>query len=444
MGITGVGKSSFISKVTGHDSGIGHDLTSCQCKHNLSTLTMLIWNEDTRGVEFYSMEVEGRLVYLVDTPGFNDTFRSDHEVLLEVAFVLSQIYREGMKLAGILYLHRISDNRVTGSALKNLNLLECMCGSDAASRVFFVTTMWHSTREEHDEEVLRESRLVSTREYWGRFCRYGSQTKRWAGTQSSAFLMIKALISLSDDKGYEPLLIQREIVDEGKSPKNTTAGQDLAAQYTAAENKLLSDLHSVQLEEPGSQSEISKLRKEIEGLRRAQRNLSVSTGSLFAEREEVYGKVLLRMRDYQHTLSMQLKEEMRKYRQLQDKIKSSQYAAEEGHGHLKKNHAKFHCSDEEPDMSENALRLRKRDVAKRNLVSFLGLLAGVGMTAAGTATGIIPLVGAGVGFAVTSASGMNLSRKIRGTRGEGPYGNDALASNSFTAASGGATISNLD
>ncbi|OQD96237.1 hypothetical protein PENVUL_c093G05042 [Penicillium vulpinum] len=284
--------------------------------------------------------------------------------------------------------------------------------------------MWHSTREEHDEEVLRESRLVSTREYWGRFCRYGSQTKRWAGTQSSAFLMIKALISLSDDKGYEPLLIQREIVDEGKSPKNTTAGQDLAAQYTAAENKLLSDLHSVQLEEPGSQSEISKLRKEIEGLRRAQRNLSVSTGSLFAEREEVYGKVLLRMRDYQHTLSMQLKEEMRKYRQLQDKIKSSH--------------------DEEPDMSENALRLRKRDVAKRNLVSFLGLLAGVGMTAAGTATGIIPLVGAGVGFAVTSASGMNLSRKIRGTRGEGPYGNDALASNSFTAASGGATISNLD
>lgn len=29
MGITGVGKSTFISKLTGEDVGIGHDLASC-------------------------------------------------------------------------------------------------------------------------------------------------------------------------------------------------------------------------------------------------------------------------------------------------------------------------------------------------------------------------------------------------------------------------------
>lgn len=30
MGITGVGKSTFISKLIGDDAGIGHDLTSCE------------------------------------------------------------------------------------------------------------------------------------------------------------------------------------------------------------------------------------------------------------------------------------------------------------------------------------------------------------------------------------------------------------------------------
>jgi putative ribosome biogenesis GTPase RsgA len=34
MGITGVGKSTFISKLVGEDTGIGHELTSCEYSFN--------------------------------------------------------------------------------------------------------------------------------------------------------------------------------------------------------------------------------------------------------------------------------------------------------------------------------------------------------------------------------------------------------------------------
>ena len=45
MGITGVGKSTFISKLIGGDAGIGHDLTSCEHSlrpKNLSRITNLL------------------------------------------------------------------------------------------------------------------------------------------------------------------------------------------------------------------------------------------------------------------------------------------------------------------------------------------------------------------------------------------------------------------
>lgn len=35
-------------------------------------------------------------------------------------------------IGGILYLHRISDIRVSGSALRSFRLLESICGLDAA------------------------------------------------------------------------------------------------------------------------------------------------------------------------------------------------------------------------------------------------------------------------------------------------------------------------
>ena len=57
--------------------------------------------KDTTNVNVYMFEHAGRRVFLIDTPGFDDTFRSDIDVLKDVAFFFSSTYKRDVALAGI-------------------------------------------------------------------------------------------------------------------------------------------------------------------------------------------------------------------------------------------------------------------------------------------------------------------------------------------------------
>ena len=489
MGITGVGKSTFISKLIGGDTGIGHDLTSCEYSLRPTCaricLKLLTCYLDTKGVEFHSMRIKNRPVYLVDTPGYNDTYRSDFEIFSEIAFILSQIYRRGMNIAGILYLHRISDNRVSGSSLRNFKLLETMCGLDAAPRMRLVTTMWDTIKGEGREATLRESQLLNTSEFWGRFAERGSQVKRWQGDEWSALSIVDELISSGDTEGYPPLLIQRELVDEGKPLKETTAGVELMSEYTRAENELSREIRSLQSDRSVAQYDamagLSELVKEIREMKDAQKKLRESTRELFTEREKSYSKLLSKMHHEQRELSRELQAQKRQHQQLQDEMKSNDKlrADEKSYWNQKRaalehqarigrrrrnsvemelqriqeeeSHLYEQLSDVDQENESLMLQtsqgmdmLRKRDVAKRNMLCFLGVLAGVGLTAAGAVTGMIPLAGAGVGLTLTSASDINLSRKTpHGTPYMNYHPSGSFISNSSTSALNGAQISTL-
>lgn len=65
LGVTGAGKSTFISKCTDKEVSIGHNLQAC-----------------TQEVGVFLCKHRGVNVYLIDTPGFDDTDRSDTEVSL--------------------------------------------------------------------------------------------------------------------------------------------------------------------------------------------------------------------------------------------------------------------------------------------------------------------------------------------------------------------------
>lgn len=93
MGATGSGKSTvsspfvlkicsiphdpqFINLASGSTLAVGHDLASC---------TAIMECSDT-------FELHGRRITLLDTPGFDDTTRSDTEVLRTIAAYLSTMY----------------------------------------------------------------------------------------------------------------------------------------------------------------------------------------------------------------------------------------------------------------------------------------------------------------------------------------------------------------
>ncbi|KAH7084618.1 P-loop containing nucleoside triphosphate hydrolase protein [Paraphoma chrysanthemicola] len=126
MGTTGAGKSTFISGST-KDETIrqGHGLISC-----------------TSRVSIHTTKIKDRTVHLLDTPGFDDSNRTDLETLQELAYWLAAAYEHDIKLSGIIYLHRISDTRLQGSALRSLTAFKAMCGEAALGGVVLATTMW--------------------------------------------------------------------------------------------------------------------------------------------------------------------------------------------------------------------------------------------------------------------------------------------------------------
>jgi hypothetical protein len=87
-------------------------------------------------------------VVLIDTPGFDDTYKSDAEVLEMIATFLAETYSQDMLLTGIILLQPISGNRVQGNERKRTRLFEKVCGPGAFSKVIIATTMWDDLKNE--------------------------------------------------------------------------------------------------------------------------------------------------------------------------------------------------------------------------------------------------------------------------------------------------------
>lgn len=176
-----------------------------------------------------------RNVYLVDTPGFDDTERTDAEVLSLLANWLAITYSNQTKLHGILYLHRITDVRMQGSARRNLKVFRDLCGQDALSKVVLVTTMWEklSSQEEGEE---REVELKTTGAFWGYMVKKGSKLERYTNDMQSAKRLVDMFLPANDDTIPEiaTLAIQEEMTVQKKSLADTAAGEivrdDIAAE----------------------------------------------------------------------------------------------------------------------------------------------------------------------------------------------------------------------
>lgn len=137
--------------------------------HLLISSLLILTGTSEPGV--YSYFHNGKTVCLIDTPGFDDTNRSDTDILKDIAFYLSSIYSKKVKLAGIIYLHRITDVRMTGSSYKNLRMLEKLCGDGAMSKVVLVTTMWNllgRPGSDHTVAVGEQREAMLKDKFWGK------------------------------------------------------------------------------------------------------------------------------------------------------------------------------------------------------------------------------------------------------------------------------------
>jgi DNA segregation ATPase FtsK/SpoIIIE-like protein len=205
MGATGSGKSTFINKASGSNLLVGRSLESC-----------------TREVQTsLPFVVSGRIVTLIDTPGFDDTDRSDTAILNMIAAYLSKTYERGTKLAGVIYMHRISDCRMNGTSKRNFKIFRELCGERSLKNVIILTNMWSGVTREIGE--AREAELARMDKFFKPALDKGAQLLRHDGTLESAHTTLRYLINNQP----VPLRIQQEIVDEHRSIETTAAGTEL-------------------------------------------------------------------------------------------------------------------------------------------------------------------------------------------------------------------------
>ncbi|KAF8850294.1 hypothetical protein BDZ45DRAFT_553466, partial [Acephala macrosclerotiorum] len=283
MGVTGVGKSTFISYFS-KTAKIGIGLQSC-----------------TKFVSIHEARIGDQKCFLIDTPGFDDTNRSDTDVLREIADWLNRSYKASIQLAGIVYLQRISDPRVGGASLKNLRMFKKLCGSEGLSCVVLATTMWSQVPPELGER--REEELISKKEFWGEMINKGSQVMRLRPDEEeiSAIEIVRYIL---EKRQYMTTALQKEMAS-GKTLDETSAGRELEAELEKLKKKNEEEMRALRKE--FMEAQIANDKKQQEELAAIRADLQKKMDQDKEDRE--------RMRVTMEELQKQRDEELRQERE---------------------------------------------------------------------------------------------------------------------------------
>ncbi|KAG9227683.1 hypothetical protein CCMSSC00406_0000671 [Pleurotus cornucopiae] len=194
MGATGSGKTTFINMASGSNLRVGSGLMSCTSDVQTSK----------------PFRLGDRTVRLIDTPGFDDTTRSDTDVLSMISAYLSTTYADGVRLSGIVYVHRISDFRMGGTSTRNFRMFRKLCGDDSLRNVVLVTNMWGQVPLDVGE--AREQELKQEDMFFKPVLDEGAQLKRHNNTLTSAHEILRSVAF----KDPVSLLIQKELARKFK------------------------------------------------------------------------------------------------------------------------------------------------------------------------------------------------------------------------------------
>ena len=129
-------------------------------------------------------------------------------------------YEKRIKLAGLIYLHSITNSRMVGTPHRNLRMFGELCGDQAVKKVVLITTMWDKVQQ--DTGVRREEELFHN--YWKTMIGFGASTARFLNSADSAWKIIDLILKQHET---EVLLLQEELVDLKRTLNETQAGKTL-------------------------------------------------------------------------------------------------------------------------------------------------------------------------------------------------------------------------
>jgi hypothetical protein len=165
-------------------------------------------------------------------------------------------YEEGFKLAGVIYIHRISDNRFTGITGRNFKMFRELCGDTTLKNVVLVTNMWGEVSRDVGEGRANEL----TRNFFKPALDKGAQMVHHSNTAQSARDVIRKIMN----NHPVVLQIQRELVDEHKDILETAAGEAVNQELNKQIRRHQDDLRAVREEMMQASKKDEETRKELE------------------------------------------------------------------------------------------------------------------------------------------------------------------------------------
>ena len=169
-------------------------------------------------IDSYSCTIEGREVTLIETTSFGERER-DSEVLSALAYWMRVSYHDNERIAGIVYLHSISDIRLYGPSRVNYHLFKAICGDEGYQKVALTTTKWDVTPL--STALRREGELTSNTLFLD-VIDYGAMVYRYPNSEATAAEIVTSLL-LRGPQHFVPQL-QKELVLDGKKLSETKAG----------------------------------------------------------------------------------------------------------------------------------------------------------------------------------------------------------------------------
>ena len=171
---------------------------------------------------------------------------------------LREIYRysAGAKLAGVIYVHRISDFKFGNLAARKFRLFKELCGEKTLKNVILMTNMWGCVTPEQGD--ARERQLKN--EHFKAAIEKGAQLRRHDNTVGSAQAILREILK------NQPVVlrIQRELVDEGKDIEQTGAGAELNQGIREVVEKHQREIKELENEMRNTLEKNEEYRKELE------------------------------------------------------------------------------------------------------------------------------------------------------------------------------------
>ncbi|KAK2013809.1 hypothetical protein LZ32DRAFT_675564 [Colletotrichum eremochloae] len=391
MGVTGSGKSTFISQLTGQEVPIGHGLRS------LTAITTIYK---------YCHPVYGN-IHLIDTPGFDDTVTSDTDVLKNIAAFMSESYKKGTLLTGVVYMHKITDNRVSGSSQRSINMFKKLCGDDSFKHVVLTTSMW-GEGDADAAKIDRETELKEDKRFWGLMQSGGSKVMRWLNNRPSASAIVEHLLESSQMHGLTTLQIQRELVEENRDLEETSAGQEVGRELLKERMKMLQEVEDLKKDHENAllakdSENAEKFRKDkqemeskLQKAEEAQKALRIDLEQLLREKTEEYEIKQKELRDQMAQADHLATKRGKELEKLNKDLKQSKITYQE----LRREFAADLRRQEELER-----KVEKSKSRKKLLKALIPSMFGVGIIGLGIATANPALVMSGGALVSGAAAG---------------------------------------